>query len=137
MEALNLAGVPINSEWRQLGNFYYPPDICEVLAKLPPPAALAPMLTKLPLVTEASLPPSEVSKGVGQVGDQVQGVEVAKDKGKGKEVKPLSKNKVAPKAKDTAAKAKKAKVKSKDAHLKAKDALISQLGNKEDPHPQA
>ena len=141
MEALNLTGVPADLGWRQPGNFYYPPDICEVLVELPSPAALAPVLLEFPLITQASLPPSEVSKVLGQIGDQGQGAEVAKDKGKGKEVKPPSEDKVAPKAKDAietkdvAAKVKEVKAKSKDAHLKAKDAPVSQLGNKKDPHP--
>ena len=76
VEALNLAGVPTDLEWRQPGNFYFPPNIREVLAELPPPATLAPVLPELPLITQASLLPSEVSKGLGQVGDQGQGAEI-------------------------------------------------------------
>ena len=70
-----------------------------------------------------------------------------KEKGKGKEVKPLSEAKdpkAAPKlkdapfmAKDAAVKAKEAEAKSKDADLKAKDAPASYLGNKEDPAPKS
>ena len=126
MKAFNLARVPADSEWRQPGNFYYPLDIREVSAKLPSPTAFAPVLLELPFITQVSLPPSEVSKGLGQVGDQGQGAEVTKDKGRGKEVKHPLEDKVAPKAKDAAAtKAKKAKAKFKDAHLKAKDATVS------------
>ena len=76
MEALNFAGVPTDLEWRQPGNFYFPPNIREVLAELPPPVAFAPVLPELPLITQASLLPSKVSKGLGQVGDQGQGVEI-------------------------------------------------------------
>jgi len=138
VKAFNLARVPVDPEWRKPGNFYYPLDIHKISTELPSPTAFAPMLLELPFITQASLSPSEVSKGLGQVGDQGQGAEVAKDKGKGKEVKPPSEDKVAPKAKDAAAtKAKKAEAKSKDAHLKAKDASVSQLGNKEDLPPKA
>ena len=69
-----------------------------------------------------------------------------KDKGKGKEVKPLSEAKdleAAPKlkdapsnAKDAIIKAKEADAKSKDVDPKAKDAFASQPGNKEDPAPK-
>ena len=59
-----------------------------------------------------------------------------KDKGKGKEVKPLSEAKD-PKAKDAAVKAKKAEAKSTDANPKAKNDPASQSGNKEDPSPNS
>ena len=42
MEALNLAGVPAASEWRQARNVYYLPNICEIPIAFPPPFALAP-----------------------------------------------------------------------------------------------
>ena len=81
IEALNLAGVPAASEWRQVGSVYYPPDIHEVPATFPPPSALTPKSFKQPLIAQALLPPSEASKGSSQAGDQGQGAEVAKDKG--------------------------------------------------------
>ena len=93
MEALNLTRVPTTSKWRQAGNVYYPPDIREVSAELPPPTALASVSSEQPLIIQASLPLAEVSKGLGQAGDQGQGFELNKDKGKGKEFKPLSKAK--------------------------------------------
>ena len=34
IEALNLAGVPVASEWRKAKNVYYPPDIRKALATL-------------------------------------------------------------------------------------------------------
>ena len=43
LEALNLAGVPTTSEWREARNVYYPPDIREVPAELPPSTALVPL----------------------------------------------------------------------------------------------
>ena len=42
VEALNLVGVPTNSEWRLLGSVYYHPEIREVPASFPSPSALAP-----------------------------------------------------------------------------------------------
>ena len=143
MEALNLARVPTTSKWRQAGNVYYPSDIRKVPAELPPPATLALVSSEQPLITQAPLPPTEVPKRPDQAGDQGQGVEVNKDKGKGKEVKPLSeakdpKPKDAPsKAKDAAVKAKKAEAKSTDANPKAKNDPASQSGNKEDPSPNS
>jgi len=65
MEALNLARVSAASEWRKAKNVYYPPDICEVPATLPPPAALVSTSLKQPPITQASLPPPEISKGLG------------------------------------------------------------------------
>ena len=41
IEVLNLTGVPATSEWRNAENIFYPEDICEVPAVLPPPVALA------------------------------------------------------------------------------------------------
>lgn len=41
-KALNLAGVPTTLEWRKAENVYFPQDIHETLAALPPPATLAP-----------------------------------------------------------------------------------------------
>ena len=34
IKALNLAGVPVASEWRKAKNVYYPPDIRKALAAL-------------------------------------------------------------------------------------------------------
>ena len=95
LEALNLVGVPVASEWRKAENVYYPPNIREVPIALPCPAAPTPTSSKQPSVTQAFLPPSEVSKRSGKAGDQGQGVEMAKNRGlarvvlgqgKGKEV---------------------------------------------------
>lgn len=41
-KALNLAGVPTTLEWRKAENVYFPQDIHETLAALPPSATLAP-----------------------------------------------------------------------------------------------
>ena len=82
------------------------------------------------MTVQATLPPPEASKGPNQAGDQGQGAEVAKDKGKGKDTKPPSE------AKDAAAKVKEAEAKSREADPKAKDAPVSQPSKKEDPPPQ-
>ena len=89
------------------------------------------------MIAQALFPPSKASKGSSQAGDQGQGAEVAKDKGKGKEAKPPSEAKDATKTKDVAVKAKKAEAKSKEADPKAKVAPASQPSKKEDPHPPA
>ena len=104
-EALNQAGVPAASEWRNAENIFYPADIREVPATLPPPSAFALTFSKQPFTTQAFLPPLDITKGPSKASDQSQRVEVAKgkragqdgpwpeDKGKDKEVKPLLKAK--------------------------------------------
>ena len=89
MEALNLAGVPAALEWRKAENIFYLVDIRKVPATLPPPIALAPTPTssEQPSTTQAPFPLAEVPKKPGKAGDQGQKAEVAKDKGKGKEIK--------------------------------------------------
>ena len=149
MEALNLVGVLAISEWRKAWSVYYPLDIRKVRAALPSPSTLAPKSSEQPLTAQTILPPSKASKGSSQAGDQGQGVEVAKDKGKGKEVKPPSeakdaaeakdatKAKDAAEAKDAAVKAKDVEAKSKEADPKAKDTPASQPSKKDDPPPSA
>ena len=100
LEALNLAGVLAASEWREARNIYYLLDIREVPTDLPFSLTLAPLLIEQPLTTEAFLPPPKVPKDLSQVGDQGQGAEKAKDKGK--EVQAPLEAKDAAKAKDTA-----------------------------------
>ena len=72
-------------------------------------------------------------KGSSETGDQSQGVERAKDKGKG--TKPPSEAKDATKAKEVEAKAKEVEAKTKEANPKAKDALTIQQSQKEAPSP--
>ena len=48
-EALTVAGVPVDSAWRQLGNIYYHPDIREVPGAIPSPPALALETSEQPL----------------------------------------------------------------------------------------
>ena len=128
-KALNLASVPAAFEWRKAENIYYLADIREVPTVLPSPAALAPTSSEQSSITQTSFPPAEVFKGPDKVGDQGQGVEMAKgkgagqggsrpeDKGKDKDVKPLSKvkgPKATPKLKDAAPKAKDVVPKAKE-----------------------
>ena len=148
LEALNLTRVLIDSERREAKNIFYPPDIREVPADLLSSPALAPLLIKQPLTTEALLAPLKVPEDSSQVGDQGQGAKKAKDMRKGKEVQALSEAKDAAKAKDTAqakdvskakdvsAKAKVAENRLKDA-VTTKDASVSKPDNKEDPPPSS
>jgi len=45
-EALNLVGAPVDSKWRKAENIYYPPNIREFPAALPPPTTSAPTSSK-------------------------------------------------------------------------------------------
>ena len=115
---------------------YYHPDIRQVLAALSSPSALVLKSSKQPQTAQALLsppPPSEASKGSSRVGDQIQGVEVAKDKDK--ETKPPSEAKDAAKSRDAIVKAKEIEARSKEADPKAKDAPTSQSSKKKDPPP--
>ena len=69
-EAFTVAGVPVDSAWRQLGNIYYHPDICEVPSAIPSPPALALETSEQPLTVQAALPLLEALKGPSQAGDQ-------------------------------------------------------------------
>ena len=96
------------------------------------------------MTAQAALPLLEASKGPSQTSDQGQGVDGAKDKGKGKETKPPSEAKDAVEAKDATkakevkTKAKEAEAKTKEADPKAKDGPTSQPSQKEDlPPPKA
>ena len=100
---------------------------------LPPPAVLALPPLEQPSTTQASLPPSEVSKGFDKEAEVAEGKEVGQggpqpeDKGKGKEAKALLEAKgreVAPKTKDADSKVKDATAKAKDADSTTKDANI-------------
>ena len=124
--ALDVVGVPADSVWRQPGSIYYHPDIYEVPGAIPSPSALALETFEQPLTIQAVLPLLVTLKGSSQAGDQGQGVEGAKDKGKGKEKKPSSEAKDAAKDKKVATKAKEAEAKTKEVDPKAKDVLTSQ-----------
>ena len=79
-EALNRAKVPAAFEWRSVENIFYPEDIQEIPAMLPPPAALTLPPPEQPSTTQALLPPTEVLKGAGKTDNQGQGTEMAKGK---------------------------------------------------------
>ena len=87
-EALNVAGVLVDSTWRQSGSIYYHPDIRKVSGAILSPLTLAQETSKQPITTQAALPFPETLKGPSQAGDQGQGADGAKDKGKGKRTKP-------------------------------------------------
>ena len=134
MKALNFARVLTTSKWRQVGNVYYPPNIRKVLAGLSPPIALATVSLSSPLSFKHLFLLLRFPQGLAKL--------VTKDKGKGKEGKPLSEAKdlettpklkdALSKAKDVVVKAKEVEAKSKDADPKVKDASASRPGNKED-----
>ena len=104
--SLSVAGVPVDSVWRQPKSIYYHPDIREVPTTISSPLAPAPESSKQPLAIPNALPLPEVSKGSSQVGDQGQGAEGEKDKGKGKGKKPSVEAKDAAKDREAAAKTK-------------------------------
>ena len=107
---------------------YFHLEIHEVLVALLSPSATAPESSEQPLTTQATLTLLEAAKGPSQVGDQSQGVEGAKDKGKDKETKPLAKAKDATKAKTQEIEAR-----NKEIDPKAKDVPPSKPSQKEDP----
>jgi len=74
-KALNRARVPATSEWRLVENTFFLEDIQEVPATLPPPAVLTLPPSKQPSTTEASLPPSEVSKRPDKEAEVAEGKE--------------------------------------------------------------
>ena len=78
------------------------------------------------MTIQATLPLPKVSKGSNQVGDQGQGVEVAKEKGKSKETKPPSEVEDAAKANEAVNEAKETETKTKKIDPKAKDTSASQ-----------
>ena len=131
-DAFNLAGIPIDSEWRQWGNVYYHPEIREISVALPSPSTTTLESSEQPLTAQATFPLPAASKGPSQAGDQGQGADGAKDKGKGKgkETKPSSETKDAAKAK-----AKETEAKTKEIDPQAKDVPASQPSQKEDPPP--
>ena len=69
-EALTVAGVPVDSTWRQLGSIYYHPDIREAPDAIPFSPALAQETLEQPLTAQVALPLPKASKGPSQVGDQ-------------------------------------------------------------------
>ena len=110
--ALSVAGVPVDSVWRQFGSIYYHSDIHEVPAAISSPPARALESSEQPLAIPNALPLPEVSKGSSQVGDQGQGAEGEKDKGKSKGKKPSAEAKDAAKDREAAAKMKEVKAKT-------------------------
>ena len=77
-EALNLARVPVDSEWRQPGKVYYHLKIREISVAFPSPSATVPKSSEQPLTIQVALLLPQASKGPSQVGDQGQGADGAK-----------------------------------------------------------
>ena len=92
--SLSVAGVPVDSVWRQPKSIYYHPDIREVPAAISSPLAPAPESSEQPLAIPNALPLLEISKGSNQTGDQGQGVEGEKCKAKTKGKSPLPRPKI-------------------------------------------
>jgi len=137
VEALNIAGVPADSKWRQQGKTFYHPDIHVILNGLPLPSTLAPESLEQPLTTQAAILLLEVPQGSSLAGDQLQGAERPQDQGKGKEKKSPSKVKDAAQGKDVASKEKETKAGAKEANNKAKDVSSSQPGQQDPSVPKA
>ena len=91
------------------------------------PSATAPKSSEQPLTTQATLPLPEALKAFSQAGDQGQGADGVKDKGKAKRTKPPSEAKDVAKAKEAAAKAKEVETKIKEVDPKAKDAPAKEV----------
>ena len=118
-KALNAAGVPADSTWRQPENVFYTPEIREVPAD-------APEAFEQPTVIPDAIPIAEITKGSGQV--IVQSEDVKGEKGKGK--KPSSKSKGPFKETVT-------KVEGHEVDPIAKDVPPPQPEHKEDPPAEA
>lgn len=120
-EALNIARVPVDLEWRQRGKTYYHPNIRVIPFNLPLPSTLALESLEQPLTTQAATLLPDVPQGSNLASNQVQGAEGPKDQGKGKGKKSSSKVKDTTKDKDATAKAKEAKAWTKEANNKGLD----------------
>ena len=117
-KALIVVEVPTDSVLRLPEKVYYHPEIRKVPTASSPPAPTLES-SEQPLAILNALPLSEISKGFSQAGDQGQGAEGEKGKGKDKVKKSFAK------AKD-ATKATEAKAETQEVDPKAKDAPTSQ-----------
>ena len=80
MEALNQARVLATFEWRLAKNVFYPEDIQEILADLPPPSTPALPPSGQPSTAQASLPPPDALIGPNKASNQSQEVKVVEGK---------------------------------------------------------
>ena len=85
-QALNAAGVPVDSTMRLPENVFFPPEIREVPAD-------APEASEQPTAISDAISLVEITGVFGQVTVQVEDAEGEKGKGKGKGKKPSSKDK--------------------------------------------
>ena len=122
-EVLNRVGVPTSSELRSTENIFFPKDIREIPVMLPSPTVLPPpLLEQLPTIQTPS-PDAEVLTVASKSKEDVKGGPQPQDKGKDKEVQPLTKANRSEDAftiRDVVSKAKDAKSKSKARDVKSK-----------------
>ena len=128
-KALIVTGVPANSVQRLPGSIYHHPQIREIPSASSPPAPTLES-SEQPLAIPDAISFPKISKGSSEAGDQGQGAEGEKGKGKDKGKKPFAKAKDAAKLKEVEAKIQKV-------DLKAKNAPSSQPSQKEDPPAKA
>ena len=118
-KALSVAGVPVDSVQRLLGSVFYPLEIREVPTD-------APKSSEQPIAIPDAIPLIETAKGSSQAGEQGQGAEGEKGKGK----------KLFAKSKD-AAQEKPTEAENQGADPQANDVPSSQPSHNEDPPAEA
>ena len=124
--ALSIAGVLADSVWRLPGSVFYPPEIREVPTPISSPPTDALESSKQPMAIPDAIPLIETTNEPSQAGDQGQGAE--REKGKGKKLFAKSKD---------AAKEKAAEAENQGVDPQAKDVPSSQPGQNEDPPAEA
>ena len=79
-EAFNRVRVPATSEWRLAENVFYPEDIQEIPANLPPPSTPALLPSRQPSIAQAFLPPPDALIRPKKASNQSQKVKVVEGK---------------------------------------------------------
>ena len=89
-KALDVTGIPANSNLRRPESIYYDSDICELLGPSFPPPEHPAQVSEVPIANQVPPPPVEVptdshqDAGQGKEVEAPQGKDKGKDKGKGK-----------------------------------------------------
>ena len=89
-KALDVAGVPADSNLRRPESIYYDSDICELLGLGSPPPGHPAKVSEMPIKNQIPPAPMEVptdsrpDAGQGKEVEAAQGKDKSKDKGKGK-----------------------------------------------------
>ena len=89
-KALDVAGVPVDSNLRRPESIYYDSDICELLGPGSPPSEHPAQVSEVPITEQVPLAPVEIPTDSRQDASQGKEVETpqskdkSKDKGKGK-----------------------------------------------------